>query len=142
RRPKKSVGRVHKRLCGKSISERAESIDERQEFGHWEMDTVSGKRSADQPLLTLPERKTRHRLILLLTTKNAEAVEEALKQLQSQYGSVFPHLFKSITAANGTEFANLSKHGIEVYYAHPYSAWGWATDERHNGLIIRRFIPT
>ncbi|MDN5364400.1 MAG: transposase, family, partial [Eubacteriales bacterium] len=57
------------------------------------------------------------------SSKNAEAGEETLKQLQSQYGSLFPHLFKSITAANGAEFANLSKHDIEVYYAHPSSAW-------------------
>ncbi|MDN5294352.1 MAG: transposase, family, partial [Eubacteriales bacterium] len=96
---------------------------------------------ADQPLLTLTERKTRHRLILPLTNKNAEAVEEALKQLQSQYGSLFPHLFKSITATNGTEFTNLSNHGIEVYYAHPYSAWERATNECHDGLI-RRFTLT
>lgn len=139
RKLKKSVGRIHKRLHGKSISERPKRIDERQEFGHWEIDTVIGKRSSDQALLTLTERKTRLHILLPLATKCAEAVDEALNQMKNQYGSLFPHLFKSITSDNGAEFANLNSHGIEIYYAHPYSAWERATNERHNGLI-RRFI--
>jgi IS30 family transposase len=140
RKQKKVVGQVHKRLNGNSISKRPKIVDERKEFGHWEIDTVIGKRSNDQALLTLTERKTRQHLIVPLATKCAEAVDEALNQLKSQYGSLFTHLFKSITSDNGTEFANLNNHGIEVYYAHPYSAWERGTNERHNGLI-RRFIP-
>ncbi|WP_148868046.1 IS30 family transposase, partial [Thermosediminibacter litoriperuensis] len=35
---------------------------------------------------------------------------------------------------------NLNVHRIDIYYAHPYSAWERATNERHNGLI-RRLIP-
>jgi IS30 family transposase len=47
RKLKKSVGRVHKLLHGKSISKRPKIIDEREEFGHWEIDTVIGIRSLD-----------------------------------------------------------------------------------------------
>ncbi|MDN5332618.1 MAG: transposase, family [Tepidanaerobacteraceae bacterium] len=75
-----------------------------------------------------------------MTNKTAEAVDEALKKLKSQYGSLFYQMFKSITADNGSEFANLNVHGIEIYYAHPYSAWERATNGRYNGLI-RRLIP-
>jgi IS30 family transposase len=140
RKPKKSVSRIHKRLYGKSISERPKTMEERKEFGHWEIDTVIGKRSNDKALLTLTERKTRQHLILPLETKNAEAVDKALNHLKKQFGPLFTHLFKSITSDNGTEFVSLNNHGIDVYYAHPYSAWERATNERHNGLL-RRFIP-
>jgi len=140
RKPKKEAPRNHKRLYGKSISERPDSIEKREEFGHWEIDTVLGKRSSDHVLLTLTERKTRYHLILPLANKTAEEVDKALKQLKSLFGPLFSLVFKSITSDNGTEFANLSNHGIEVYYAHPYSAWERATNERHNGLI-RRLIP-
>ena len=52
-------------------------------------------------------------------------------------------MFKTITSDNGSEFADISKSeswGSLVYFAHPYSAWERAQNERHNGLF-RRFIP-
>ncbi len=49
---------------GDSISIRPEHINERQEFGHWEIDTVIGSKSKkDEALLTLVERKTRNTLV-------------------------------------------------------------------------------
>ncbi len=141
RRVKKhSNGREHKRLFGSSISERPEVVDGRQQYGHWEIDTVIGKRSGDMALLTLTERKTRHHLVLPLSAKSSEAVDRVLKQLKKSYGRLFPYIFKSITADNGSEFRSLNNHGIDIYYAHPYSAWERGSNERHNGLI-RRFIP-
>lgn len=140
RKHKKSVVRQHKRLLGKSISERPENVDNRKEFGHWEIDTVVGKRSRDSVLMTLTERKTREHLVFLLETKNTEAVDKVFGYIKEQSGPLFTHLFKSITADNGTEFASLNKHVTNIYYAHPYSAWERGTNERHNGLI-RRFIP-
>jgi IS30 family transposase len=59
RKPKKDASQNHKRLYGKSISERPESIEKREEFGHWEIDTVLGKRSNDYVLLTLTLLKMR-----------------------------------------------------------------------------------
>ncbi|SHF24063.1 hypothetical protein SAMN02746089_01545 [Caldanaerobius fijiensis DSM 17918] len=141
RKPKKNSLRKHKRLFGKSISERPDSIEKREEFGHWGIDTVLGRRSNDHALLILTERKTHYHLLLPLASKTAEAVDEALKRLKSQYGLMFSRVFKSITADNGSEFANLNVHGIDIYYTHPYSAWERATNnERHNGLV-RRLIP-
>ena len=54
-------------------------MDAREEFGHWEIDTVIGKSEADEVLLTLDERKTRKRYI---TAKKAQYVNEALKILK------------------------------------------------------------
>lgn len=81
RKPRKAALRLHKGLYGKSISERPATIEKQQEFGHWEIDTVLGKRSGDYLLLTLTERKTRYHLLLPLANKTAEAVDEVLKQL-------------------------------------------------------------
>lgn len=90
-------------------------------------------------LLTLTERKTREYIIIPLKAKTSEEVDKAINRLRNQYKPVFKALFKSITSYNDSEFLNLSNHGIDIYYAHPYSAWEWGTNERHNGLI-RRFI--
>ena len=77
------------------------------------------KRSTDEALLTLDERKTRKRYIMRLPAKKAQCVKEALKSLKEQYGDKFTQVFKSITADNGSEFANLSEIGVPVYFAHP-----------------------
>ena len=46
--------RKHKKHLGKSIEERPDYIETREEFGHWEIDTVIGKKTKDdQVLLTI-----------------------------------------------------------------------------------------
>ena len=51
------------RKRGRSIEERPERISLRMERGHWEMDTVVGKRETKKCLLVLTERKTRYEVI-------------------------------------------------------------------------------
>lgn len=129
-----------KRMMGRSIDARPASVLSRNEFGHWEIDTVKGQRSADKALLTLTERKTRLHLIILLQSCCAEEVDKALKHLTEPLGSFKRHVFKSLTADNGPEFSSLSQSELETYFTHPYSAWERGTNERHNGLT-RQFIP-
>ena len=67
----------------------------------------------------------------------------AMKQLQREYGSQFSTIFKTITTDNGPEFedfADVQQWGTDVFFAHPYSSWERAVNERHNGLL-RRYIP-
>ncbi|MBR1442301.1 MAG: IS30 family transposase, partial [Firmicutes bacterium] len=135
---------------GTSISERPEEIDLREEYGHWEMDTVVGKQGTKTVLLVLTERKIRQEIILKIKSKSQECVVNALNKLERKMGSkVFRETFKTITCDNGCE--NLDFEGIEkscltniqrtkVYYAHPYSAWERGSNENVNKLI-RRFIP-
>ena len=60
RTTKKTIVRKNKRILGRSIEEREESIESREDFGHWEIDTVIGvKDKDDEVLLTLVERNTR-----------------------------------------------------------------------------------
>ena len=61
RKPRSTKGKArrNKKVHGTSIEERPKSVENRKEFGHWEIDTVIGKKKADEPvLLTLVERKT------------------------------------------------------------------------------------
>ena len=56
-------------------------METREEFGHWEIDTVVGKRSSDAVFLTLTERKTRYEHIFLLESRNSEAVKKVFMEL-------------------------------------------------------------
>ena len=95
--------------AGESIEQRPEEIDEREEFGHWEGDTVysgKGKRKTTRALLTLTERKTRKEIIIAIPNRKAETVVKALDALERKLGARrFRAIFKSITFDNGTEFA-------------------------------------
>jgi len=146
KRPTKSPRvKKHKKHLGTSISERPEHINDRSEFGHWEIDTVIGKKNKSEPaLLTMTERMTRKELIFKIPGKNTEAVQQAIQKLMEESTIYFSKVFKSITSDNGSEFADLSSiedsSVTSIFFAHPYSSGERGTNERHNGLI-RRFIP-
>ncbi|BEP28367.1 IS30 family transposase [Helicovermis profundi] len=137
--------RKHKKILGRNISERPVEINDRSEFGHWEIDSVIGKKTKGEPtLMTITERKTRKELIRKIPDQTSESIMNALKILAADAGNLFSTVFKSITADNGSEFADLSTMeemtGTRIYFAHPYTSSERGTNERHNGLI-RRFIP-
>jgi len=142
---KPSKTRKHKKKLGKSIEERPRSIEERKEFGHWEIDTVIGKKSGnDSVLLTIVERQTRYAIVRQIASKTAQTVMDELISIRQFFGVNFSRVFKTITGDNGSEFADLSNLEVDtdtdVYFTHPYSSFEKGTNERHNGLI-RRFIP-
>ena len=144
RRIRKQHNNRNKRVLGTSIEQRPEYIEHRKEFGHWEIDTVVGKRSNEPVILTLTERKTRQELLFYMKEKSSAAVSECIDYLKEEYGDRFAKVFKTVTSDNGSEFSDLSEklkgYGIKTYFAHPYSSWERGTNERNNG-IIRRFIP-
>lgn len=145
RNTKSTRVKKHKKKLGSSISERPIDINNRTEFGHWEIDTVIGEKSNnDNVLLTILERKTRYAIVLNIVSKTANAVMDAFSRLRSLFGEQFSQVFKTITGDNGSEFADLSiiesETDTKVYFTHPYSSFEKGTNERHNGLI-RRFIP-
>lgn len=144
RKVKKQTIRKNKRIMGQSIEQRPDEVNNRQHFGHWEIDTVVGKRSNDSVLLTLTERMTRQELIKPLKNKDSHCVMLCLNELKKSLGQRFEKVFRSITADNGSEFADLApllqQWHCRAYFTHPYSSWERGTNERHNGLL-RRFIP-
>ena len=136
--------RQNKKKLGRSIEERPKEIEQRSEFGHWVCDLVLGQKTKDdQVLLTLSERMSREFLIIRIPDKTSASVMQAFQMLQKQYGEHWNDIFKTITADNGSEFADLVNleqvSKTLIYYAHPYTSCDKWTVERHNGLI-RRFI--
>ena len=144
RKPKSKHSKVNKKILGMSIDERPAEINDRKTFGHWEIDCVLLKREKGEVLLTLVERLSRQSIIRLMEGKTAACVSQAMAKLRTEYGWTFDSVFKSITADNGSEFAELtptfSDSPTQVYFAHPYSSWERGSNERNNGMI-RRFIP-
>ena len=156
---KRNRGRKHKRLhrrpkrgipLGHGIDDRPKEIEERKEFGHWEIDlVVGGKGKGSVALLTLTERKSRKEILRKLKNKTQASVIRAINGIERQMGTeAFRVVFKSITADNGSEFLDhevleRSMFGgwrTHIYYAHPYSSWERGSNENAN-RIIRRFIP-
>lgn len=136
--------RLNKRILGPSIDQRPAHINDRVAFGHWEIDTVIGQKQKSEPvLLTLVERSTRFELVMKLAGKDAASVTQAFTALKARAGEEFPRLFKSITADNGSEFAELYellKGTVAVYFAHPYASWERGSSENQHKLI-RRYLP-
>lgn len=134
--------RKNRRVMGESIEKRPEKVNERNEFGHWEIDTVVGTRNRSAVLLTIDERVTRQLITVKIPSRSSEAVSEAVKKIVAQFGDKADKVFKSITADNGSEFATLSDAVpfANVYFAHPYSSFERGTNEKQN-CLIRRFFP-
>jgi len=134
----------------RSIEERPETVNNRLKYGHWEGDSIIGRRNGRKDaLFTLSERMTREQIILKIGSATQEAILKALNKLEHNYGSYFREKFKSITLDNGREFldweaiersALTGKKRTLVYFTHPYSSWERGTNENQN-RIIRRFIP-
>ena len=142
---KKKIVRKNRRKLGRSIEERDKSNDSKEEFGHWEIDTVIGSKSKkDNVLLTIVERNTLNSIHRKIKSKTADAVLSEIMKLKKEFGSKFSEVFKTITSDNGLEFSSLSRiensTETKVYFTHPYSSFERGCNERHNGLI-RRFIP-
>lgn len=144
RNTKKEKVRKNKRILGDSIELRPESVELREEFGHWEVDTVVGSKYEDEPCaVTLTERKTRNSIWIKAANHTADAVQEAVQRVMDYFGVMASAVFKSVTGDNGSEFARLTElvdQGTAVYFTHPYSSWEKGTNECHNKLL-RRFIP-
>lgn len=136
--------RISKRQNGESIDTRPIEVEERTTFGHWESDTVVGRKKKGEPaVFTLVERLTGCYLSIRADEKTTDGIDGAMEQLYTEYGEQFGKIFRTITTDNGSEFAAFSKfekYGTKIYFAHPYSAWERPVNERSNRLL-RRFIP-
>lgn len=134
----------NKRKLGDSIEERPESVDSREEFGHWEFDSVLGTKGKDESAtVTMVERKTRKCIWIKVPDHTADALMNAVKAAFKPYESCIDQVFKTVTADNGSEFVRLSELKSEtlgVFFTHPYSSFEKGTNECHNRML-RRFIP-
>lgn len=133
---------------GESIEKRPAEIENREAFGHWEMDTVyTKKNSTKKAWLVLTERKSRKEIIEPMPDRTAASTVRALDRIERRYGALFRKVFKSITVDNGGEFSDVE--GLErsairkgartkFYYCHPYSSFERGSNENQNRMIRRK----
>ncbi len=148
---KKHVKAQKRAQAGTSISLRPKHIDNREEFGNWEMDTVVGtQKESKNTLLVLTERKTREEIVRKMKDKSAASVVKVLDSLERKLGTnLFRKVFKTITVDNGTEFSDVKgiekskrsrKKRTKLFFCHPYRSCERGSNENNNRLI-RRHIP-
>lgn len=122
------------------IEERPVEVDERIVQGHWEGDTIHGKPGTGV-ILTMNERVSRVCIALLLPSKHAAEMAEAMIR---GLGLIALPYSKTMTLDNGSEFAAhdvvTSDLEMPVYFAEPYSPWQRGANENMNGLL-RQWFP-
>ena len=139
---RKRLGNGGRFTTGKSIRKRDKSVYKRQEFGHWEADTVvSGRGKTKACFATLAERMTRYYIVIKIPDRNGETMANAIIQALSRLPK---NAVKTITCDRGSEFSNWRRIeqelGCNMYFADPYCAWQKGTNENLNGLL-REFYP-
>lgn len=109
----------------------------RLEKGHFEADTVIGKREDKFVLFTLLNCKTRE-LYIALTKRDAKSINKALKMLIRKYNLEI----KTLTVDNGSE--NTLIHKVvgkkKIFKCKPYASYQKGSIENAH-RYIRRFIP-
>lgn len=123
-----------------SIHERPEAVNKRTEPGHWESDTVLGKRKTGC-LGTHVERMTGFLVAFYLSDRKDKAFNAATVKA---FDNIPSQIKKSFTTDNGKEFAHhkeLSQEtAMDIYFCDPHSPWQRGTNENTNGLL-RQFFP-
>ena len=143
-KPKKKKGAVNKQgklIIQHTISERPADANARSAIGHWEADTVAGKKGSSA-LVTLTDRRSRFLLAQKIPNTCAETVADAMIHLLKPLPS---DKVKSVTPDRGHEFAKhadvtAAVHDVPFFFADPYSPWQRGTNENTNGLL-RECLP-
>lgn len=117
------------------ISSRPETINNREDFGHWEGDLMLFKQGTKTNLITLRERKTR--FIIAIKNLNKSSSGTAI-QIIAGLKSLKLYV-KSITFDQGSEFRKY--HWIidciktDIYFCNPGSPYQKGSVENGNGII-------
>jgi len=126
----KDVNTIHERNL------KHPNIEEKDEFGHFEGDTIIGKDHASA-VITLDDRASKYRVLLKSERKSEETC-----QAITNWSSTIKELLKSLTLDRGSEFAKwkLIEENVEVYFGDPGSPCQRGLNEHNNG-ITRRDLP-
>lgn len=134
---KKRANRIPNRT---PIDQRPAVIENREEAGHWEADTVVSRLSKSA-LSVLTERKHKITLISKIPQKTAINMKDSLINRLREYPQ---KLRQSITYDNGLENALHEKVNDEIntssYFCNAYHSWEKGTVENSIGLI-RQYLP-
>jgi IS30 family transposase len=113
------------------ISQRPTAVEDREEFGHWEGDLITG--TANQSaIITLIERVTRYQVAL--TLPDGHSADHTMDRLTHWLTDQTP--VRSLTWDRGAELTRWKRlqdhHGIDVYFCDPKSPWQRASNENAN----------
>lgn len=122
------------------ISLRPHYINNRDEIGHLEIDSIIGKRNEVCSIISIVDRATRMVWLMKANARNEYyTCKEITKFIKENNITV-----KSITVDNGSEFKAMGitakRLGVKLYLCDPYCSFQRGTNEHANG-IVRRFIP-
>lgn len=145
RNHKAHKARKNKRILGLSIDERPEIASLRTECGplgnRYRCRTQGWQGICRSDI---SRKKTDYCIAIKIPVKDSVSVKTAMEVLRKEYGEdKFSKVFKTTTADNGSEFEilkSIEECGVQNYFAHPYSSWERAQNERHNRLF-RRYVP-
>lgn len=124
------------------INHRPETVNSRENFGHWEGDLMIFRREHGQANVTsLVERKSRYTVLLKNRDRRSSGVVSRIRETLVHLPG---HSRQSITFDRGSEFMAwplLQRHiKLRSYYCDPRAPWQKGTNENTNGRI-RRFLP-
>ena len=119
-----------------SIHLRPKVIDQRKQIGHWEGDSIVGKRRTNG-LHTEYERVSSLTRFERLKRISADETKEAMDKI---FDPLPKKLKRSTTLDNGSEMAKHNQVDITVFFADPYSSWQRGGSENAN-LWIRYYFP-
>ena len=124
-----------------SIHLRPAEVFSKTTLGHWESDTVEGKKPTRANLSVQYERKTMLARIHRVENKTAGETENALRKT---FDSLPLYCFKTITFDNGGEGAThgnlINDFNISTYFCDPFCSWQKGGVENLNSLI-RQYLP-
>ena len=123
-----------------SIHDRPESVNDRNEVGHWESDTVLGKRKTGC-FGTHVERVSGYLVAFYLIDRKDKVFNQATV---NAFKDIPASIKKSFTVDNGKEFIHhqelAEQTNMAVYFCDPHAPWQRGTNENTNGLL-RQFFP-
>ena len=138
RQPKETRGTFR---IGTSIAKRPKEVRNRENFGHWELDTVVSSRGKSKGCLaTFLERKTRFYLAFKIPDRTVKFMFSAIEQLCKPFPK---EALETFTSDRGQEFACyplVENLGISFFFADAYSSWQKGSNVNANGLL-RQYFP-
>lgn len=122
------------------ISLRPKYVENRDEIGHLEIDSIIGKKNEYSSIISIVDRSSRMTWLIKGEAKN----EYYIMNLIHKYIVENNIIVKSITVDNGLEFKAMGiaakRLGVKLYKCDPYCSFQRGTNERANALV-RRYIP-
>lgn len=140
RHNKDIIERRGRRTIANTIDKRPEEADKRKEIGHWEIDTVHGKKYTGS-LVTMADRCSRYYIAERVSSIKAESIANHVTEIINHLP---PDKIKTITSDRGSEFTQdgmvTDATGVPFYFTDPHSPWQRPTNENFNGLL-REYLP-